>query len=434
MHTKHRRITRLNPDGSMFSDDDIIIESPLEIVVNGVAWAALMRTPGDDEALTLGYCHTEGLLRRGEAYQLCRTELPDGTTRMLLTIEGGKERTEKMMRGRGVRMGFSCCGNRNAVSADELIRPMKPVPMPVSIPAPASGSVQDQSAAPAPQSISGRIAAQNQLTAGTPCNRNTLPVADRLTKKAETISMSESSLQPASRPCQRAGGKLGHGPRRYSTMSFTLPVPGGPAEIRLKRGNNAQQDASATWSASCSSAPTGDISETGAGGHHTDIAGYAAESADDFSIPPQKLNALLREAEGYQALFSRTGGTHFCALYDADLNMLAFAEDTGRHNALDKAAGQAVMQNAADKIRLVLLSSRLSFEMVQKSLALRARVVAGISAVTSKGVELADASGITLVGFLRNGRMNIYTHERRMISTQHSPCHTAAAGKPYSIG
>jgi FdhD protein len=90
------------------------------------------------------------------------------------------------------------------------------------------------------------------------------------------------------------------------------------------------------------------------------------------------------------------------------------------------------MQGTAADVHLVLLSSRLSFEMVQKSLALKARVVAGLSAVTSMGTELAEASGITLVGFLRSGRMNIYTHAQRMVAACDgtTPCSGPAESCP----
>ena len=134
----------------------------------------------------------------------------------------------------------------------------------------------------------------------------------------------------------------------------------------------------------------------------------------DFALQPRSLQRLQKEAEVCQHLFTATGATHFCALYNDDLSLTAYAEDVGRHNALDKAAGETFRAGTAHTTRLVLLSSRLSYEMVQKALSINAQMIAGLSAVTSAAVALADEAGITLVGFLRSPRCNIYTHPERL--------------------
>lgn len=134
----------------------------------------------------------------------------------------------------------------------------------------------------------------------------------------------------------------------------------------------------------------------------------------DFVLTPAQVHSLQKESEACQALFSNTGATHFCALYDNHLSLIAYSEDVGRHNALDKSIGQTMQSGYIDDIRLILLSSRVSHEMVRKSAAVNAQVIAGFSAVTSSAIRLAEQTDRTLLGFVRNGRMNIYSHSERL--------------------
>jgi FdhD protein len=115
-----------------------------------------------------------------------------------------------------------------------------------------------------------------------------------------------------------------------------------------------------------------------------------------------------------KVVFPLTGGAHSAAIYGLDGLCLGFAEDVGRHNALDKAAGQVLLNGSREKAYLALVSSRLSFEMVQKAAALGVQVLAGVSAATSLAAEYAQLMGLTLIGFLRRGRMNIYTLPERI--------------------
>ena len=128
-----------------------------------------------------------------------------------------------------------------------------------------------------------------------------------------------------------------------------------------------------------------------------------------FAPRREVLRALPGRLRAAQIGFDATGGLHACGLFDAEGRLEAVFEDVGRHNALDKLIGQAFF---AERLplngRILLLSGRVSFEMVQKALAAGIPCVAAISAPTTAAVELAGASGQTLVGFLRDERMNVY--------------------------
>lgn len=128
----------------------------------------------------------------------------------------------------------------------------------------------------------------------------------------------------------------------------------------------------------------------------------------------QKLPNALRAA---QETFDQTGGLHASAIFDRDGNIIVLREDVGRHNALDKALGHALRSSLMPlENHILMVSGRVSFELMQKALAGGIPLVAAISAPSSLAVEFAKASGQTLVGFLRGETMNVYANPERVVA------------------
>ncbi len=113
--------------------------------------------------------------------------------------------------------------------------------------------------------------------------------------------------------------------------------------------------------------------------------------------------------------FDRTGGLHATGLFDADGRLVYSREDVGRHNAMDKVVGRALLDGRLPLSGHVLcVSGRLSFELVQKAAVAGAPILVGVGAPSSLAVELADDRGLTLCGFARRGNVNVYTHPQRI--------------------
>lgn len=144
-------------------------------------------------------------------------------------------------------------------------------------------------------------------------------------------------------------------------------------------------------------------------------ASNAVSEHSDFRVSPALLASLPAKLRASQATFTQTGGLHASAIFDEHGEMLVLREDVGRHNALDKVLGWALQRRLLPFHRHILLvSGRVSFELMQKALAAGVPIVAAISAPSSLAVQFANDSGQTLVGFLRGETMNVYTHPDRV--------------------
>ncbi len=143
--------------------------------------------------------------------------------------------------------------------------------------------------------------------------------------------------------------------------------------------------------------------------------------------PEIAASVLARATEHLRAVqpnFARTGGVHAAAALDATGEVLAAFEDVGRHNAVDKVVGALLLQHGLRSARdsrpstsraaVLVVSGRVSFEIIQKATVARVPVVASVSAASSLAIDLAERAGLTLVTFVREGRFNLHTHPERV--------------------
>lgn len=148
----------------------------------------------------------------------------------------------------------------------------------------------------------------------------------------------------------------------------------------------------------------------------------AVSTTSCFLLNPDKpivsknvLLGLTQKLRAEQSVFDSTGGIHASGLFDRDGVLLKVCEDVGRHNALDKLIGWALQKELLPlKNHILLVSGRVSFELVQKALMAGIPIVAAVGAPSSLAVELADDNNMTLIGFLRDGRFNVYSGVQRI--------------------
>jgi len=123
---------------------------------------------------------------------------------------------------------------------------------------------------------------------------------------------------------------------------------------------------------------------------------------------PDKLRKL-------QPMFEESGATHASGLFDSDGNVLCVREDVGRHNAVDKVVGYAASAGLLPATDCVLVvSGRVSFEIAHKAVAARIPLIVAVSAPTSLAIDVAERFRVTICGFARRGRFNVYSHPARV--------------------
>jgi FdhD protein len=146
------------------------------------------------------------------------------------------------------------------------------------------------------------------------------------------------------------------------------------------------------------------------------VQGQYDVGATDFRMTGEALGRLPAALKTQQAVFEQTGGLHAAGLFDSTGTILALREDVGRHNALDKLVGHALMRGEVPLSDSgVIVSGRASFELMQKSKMAGVPLVAAVGAPSSLAVELAREFGITLVGFLKPDRFNVYSRPDRIV-------------------
>jgi FdhD protein len=134
---------------------------------------------------------------------------------------------------------------------------------------------------------------------------------------------------------------------------------------------------------------------------------------DQPQVPPETIGHLVDQLFEAQSLYRETGGVHTSALSDGE-KIVVVAEDIGRHNTLDKISGLCLMNDISLETRILITTGRISSEMLQKAARMNAPILISRTSPSSLSIEMAERYGITLIGYARRHRFNVYTNPQRV--------------------
>ena len=144
-----------------------------------------------------------------------------------------------------------------------------------------------------------------------------------------------------------------------------------------------------------------------------DTIAVSKNNNDNFTVTSEEVLSFIKAHYEHSELFIRTGAVHSCGICDKN-GLLYYYEDIGRHNAVDKMAGDILLRQIDISNKIVTLSCRMSLEIVEKVIIAGVKIIISNAAPTMSALKLAEKAGLTVIGFARDNRFNIYTHDRRV--------------------
>ncbi|MFT2014331.1 formate dehydrogenase accessory sulfurtransferase FdhD [Streptomyces sp. 796.1] len=354
--TERRRVVRIRNGQVSTRPDTLVAEEPLEIRLNGKPLAITMRTPGDDFALAAGFLVSEGVLGRDD--ELANIVYCAGA--VTAAAPEGTDDLAALAPGADLAAG------------------------------PAGDPYADEAVVEGVSGASGRAVGGTAGVSGAGAG-GSAPAGLR-------------SAAPRALPLAGAGADGARGvTNTYNVVDVRLAAGVEVPDITLERHVYTTSSCGLCGKASLDAV-------------RTTARWPVGDPAAPVAVSPAVLSALPDRLRAAQRVFDRTGGLHAAALFTAAGELVDVREDVGRHNAVDKLIGRALQQGRLPLSTSVLLvSGRASLELAQKAVMAGIPVLAAVSAPSSLAVDLAEETGLTLIGFLRGADMNVYAGAERLV-------------------